>query len=645
MKRLAWIMSLLTLSLAGTSPIIAQDGGSRPPITPDNVEQVTQLARFGRGWINGLGWSPDRETLAAAGSAGVWLHDSGDWSAEPRLLPTQDEMWHAVFSPDGRRLAAGGRGGDLYVWELDGTKITEPQVLPTSAYIVHSVDFSPDSTTLVSGGGGGVWLWAVETGEQIAHFQEEGWSSVSAAFSPDGTLLALSGLGGEVLLLDVAAGEVHTRLRLASKNHWAYQTAFSPDGSRLAIGTAQGTIGFWDVATGERVGEIEGRPTLAGVRTFALSPDGTALVTGTRLVDITTGQELGTFDFESEGYWGDFVGLALSADGTTLAVATSVGVVHVWDTATRDLLGVLSGYASGGGERGGACSDWISVTCVAFSPDGATLAAGTGGYITSGGTTRLWDVAAGEYLGYVPGLGSMSRVAYSPDGSLMVTTAAVSGLRVWDVSAGELLYQLGEEYSDTQDIAFSPDGALLAVAGPTREVVLWDMAAGEQTAALEGHEDMVSAVAFSPDGAVLVSGSYDGTLVFWDAASGERLEEFGEPDTAIYSLAFSPDGATLAATGALEGRPVWLWDVATHAALEVAPIEADTLWRVVFSPDGALLAASGEAIHLWDVASGAYLAALRGHAGVVNDIAFSPDGTLIASAGWDGTARLWGVPE
>ncbi|KIN99085.1 hypothetical protein M404DRAFT_155993, partial [Pisolithus tinctorius Marx 270] len=106
--------------------------------------------------------------------------------------------------------------------------------------------------------------------------------------------------------------------------------------------------------------------------------------------------------------------------------------------------------------------------------------------------------------------GVVASVAFSPDGSRIVSGSEDNTVRVWDAKTVQLVLQGHTE--EVTSVAFSPDGNRIASSSWDNTVRVWDAKSGDQIGCpLTGHTDYVTSVAFSPDGNRIVSGSRDNT--------------------------------------------------------------------------------------------------------------------------------------
>jgi len=268
--------------------------------------------------------------------------------------------------------------------------------------------------------------------------------------------------------------------------------AFSPDGKMLASASADGTVGLWNMATEHR---IPGRPSGQGgkVLSVAFGSHGETLASGGadgtirlwNLPGLTTSGSLPNTNF------GPVSSVALSPDGATLAGA-GTGGIRLWNIAiTRRAVRRLSNPSP--------------VFSVAFSHDSGTVASGS-----TDGTIRLWDVVTRRLIVLPTGQSDeVGSVAFSPDGKTLASGGADGTIRLWDLPAHQQIGSpLGSHGGRVLSVAFSPDGKTLASGGADGTVRLWDLPAHRQIGGpLRSHGDRVLSVAFSLDGKTLASAS------------------------------------------------------------------------------------------------------------------------------------------
>ena len=609
------------------------------PLLPPS--EVFSTVRLNKGSASGVAYSADGQTLAVAGSLGVWLYDTKT-DVQPVLIEIDGAVTNISFSPDRQTLAVAVWGQRVYLWDVRTREFIRTFELLT---IPLDLSFSPDGRLLaVAGSDGSIDLWEVSIGERydnpIGRAHAGNCNGVS--FSPDGQTIASSGVDNAVRLWDVSTGEL--RREFIGHTHWVMAVSFSPDGQTIASGGLLDGIRLWDVRTGELRQTITTH--FGSFHSLAFSPDGKTLASGGNRLELWDA-ESGELRHTLDGHTYTVLSIAFSPDGSTLAsVSGQDSIVNTWDVMTGELRETLTGYSG-------------NLESISFSPDSETLAT-----VGDGKTTiDMWDVRTGELRHTLTGhTDPVNNVAFRPDGRMIASGASDNTVRLWDVRTGELHHTLTGHTNRVNNVVwptnrvnnvvFSPDGKTLASADynfdRSNTIRLWDVSTGELRHTLTGHTDRITKVAFRPDGKTLASVSFsDNTIRVWDVMTGTPLHVNSIAHTGGWTIAspnakntsFSPDGKTFACVD--NTHTIHLWDVMTGELRQALSGHYDTVVEVSFSSDGKTLASASHdhTIGLWDVMTGELRHTLIGHGSWIDTVSFSPDGKTLASGSWD--IRLW----
>jgi WD40 repeat protein len=261
---------------------------------------------------------------------------------------------------------------------------------------VLTVCGAPDDSFVLGGDAEGRLVrWQRAAGREPSVVRAHGHPLLALDLSPDGALIATSCRGG---LLRVWNAKT-SALVFESAAHGAVieDLRFATARTLVTVGH-DSTVRWWDARTGSET--LRARHS-AQVYSVALSADGAQVFTGgddpgLRVWNAATAAPI-TF---VPAVGNQFFALAASAQGLLVAGGPRLSVF-----AQHDIARTLRQF------RDRAHHGWIA--CVAFSPDGSTIASGG-----DDGVLRVWDVESGAEIRTLPGHpGGVASVAFLDRGS------------------------------------------------------------------------------------------------------------------------------------------------------------------------------------------------------------------------------------
>jgi WD40 repeat protein len=578
------------------------------------------------------------------------------------------------FSPDGSRLLAVIRGRIL-AWELPSGRVLSLLKNATRGVIdarfspggkrlgVVAVDLAPEQYIGPDGrahdASASLEIWELASGKRLRATELAKAYGGNLAFRPDGRQAAVrleksikseTEKDNQVLIVDVESGRLlRTQFEVNSINE---ALTYSPDGSLLVGPGPDPKLNIWDSETGQVRWTVD--PKERTVRDVAFRPDGARLAVA---------GDSGLVTVWSLPRWELLQSLRVSeqharrcrfsSDGSSLATM-GFNSIKLWDGTTGEYRFLI---------RGASCE-------LAFTPDGARIAAAGDAATTSPVAVQFWDARQEQGALVHKGKTSLGHCRFSADGRRVVDSEGT----ILDASTGATLRTL-PILADQEDArllfpvspVLSPDGkqtiflrnnpplvgGLADTRTRTGDLILWDVDAAREVKRLSKIR-FPECLEVSSDGRWLLTLQHPEGDDSWtrreltvrDATTWEPV--FTRKDPPVYgNHAVFSNGSKSILLGQ-ENRVVLIEVPSGRELKTYGPLPSRPL-SMALSPDGRWAAAAvselgvGDlTVHIWDAASGAQVQVIPQTAEeTVTTLSFSPDGRRLTSAGFNAKVKIW----
>jgi len=595
-------------------------------ITTQNVNQMVELARWGRPKLTDVVWSPDNTQIVASTSNGVYFFDAGSLELL-RILDFNAWMTAIDISSNGNILAAGDNLGQIQIIDFASGKTISTLQGHTSE--ITSLSFSPDSSMLLSGSKDKTaTLWHVDSGTLAYTLADHLLPINSVQFSDDGTTAITGSEDFRINLWDTNTGNKINTMTGKSQVH---QLALSPDQKTLATALRNSTVQFWNIETNKAETVLQDRKLVQAVNTLSFSPNGQLILSGAadstiRLWQAATGEELwetsGAKDPEHiDKTLDEIFEIAFSPDGNKFISVTEEGYMAIWDVGSQSIIKSNEFL-------------WQKITHLTFSPNTKYLAVHV-----EENHVEVWNTSNGRIE--LSAEGTLPRGnPFSSNGNQIAIQTAEKEISIYSLISKKSVATL-QGYSSETAVSFLGDNKFLG-ASTNKKLTLWSVRSGQELEFLNSEFEANCQVVYNVDGSLLAAGSKIGML-----QTPEAVGEFCNirRSTTVLDEDFLPAGNMLALS--TNNQRTIFWDhLDTKGEENSLTGHTGKVYGVGISPDGGIIATAGEdhKIHLWNTSNiESPLLTLETHYAPVLDVDFSTDGKFLVTSSIDGAVQIWGI--
>ncbi len=572
--------------------------------------------------------------------------------------PTQvsQSISAASLSPDGKMAVIGhGTWGEdhdqtIRVWDIEANELRlELKGHPKSS--ISNASFSPDGLSILTSAVtwqtkqtfGKVLEWDAQTGKlkrEIANV-----NAYATAYCRSGTAILVGDTSGTIRMHQASDGSVVQEF--ARHRGMVLSISVSSDGKIFASCARDGTLSIWDIATGT---ELYTLANLGDTRRVVWNPEVNRLVVclyGGRASSYTWDGKKLTLGTEFAGNGTQKI--VYSPDGSYYACSLFGEGTKFMDARNGRVISVFPGHQA-------------ATSVLGFDRLGYR-------FITGGadGVCHVWDLTRPstserkDYLSHGP----VTAMVYHPtrDELAIATGKDIAQIHLWNSEDAKLNRSIKGQNGSVTSLAFSPDGKQIISGSEDRIARIFDSSSGKVKASLRGHSAKIVLVGFM-DQASVFSLDESGEIRTWNLATKSQSNQwkpFLEPQDSSDRPTNSLCASWNASSGRLaiaHGKSLWIWKVETGGLLLSQKLENDATC-IQFDWTGNRLAISNESatangstgVGIWEVqlgnarspASIVQTLNLSGHPKGVTSIAFNPEGTRLVTASKDENIRLFGL--